>query len=149
MWNGSIDRLEDQARKSIETTMRGKAPSAGQVADLTAYLRSLPPPKPRPIEQRPDAVERGRAVFRSRRCAECHAPPDYTAQGLYDVGLSDEVGTRKFNPPSLRGLNGREPFLHDGRAATLDDVFLRHRHPRGATWSPHEVADLVAFLETL
>ena len=68
---------------------------------------------------------------------------------LQQVGLADEVGHRQFNPPSLRGVGRREPLLHDGRAATLDEVFRRYRHPREATLSDAEVDDLVAYLKTL
>jgi YVTN family beta-propeller protein len=148
-WLGTTGRLEDQVRKSIETTMRGRSPSLTQVDDLTAYLRSLSPPRTIPVEGIDEAVERGRAIFRARRCAECHAPPEYTSEGTFDVGLVDEVGHRKFNPPSLRGVAGRAPYLHDGRAASLEDVFMRHRHPRESGWSHGEVEDLAAFLRTL
>ncbi len=147
-WLGKSDRLEEQVRKSIETTMRGRTPSDAQVDDLTAYLRSLPPPRSTPTED-DESVTRGRQVFRARKCAECHAPPDYTASGSFDVGLLDEAGNREFNPPSLLGVGSRPPFLHDGRAASLFDVFVRHRHPRESGWSYTEVEDLVAFLKTL
>ena len=148
-WLGTTDRLEDQVRKSIETTMRGRTPSTGQVEDLTAYLRSLGPPRPFVEAEDEEAAGRGREVFRARRCAECHAPPEYTAEGTFDVGLPDEVGHRKFNPPSLRGVGDRAPYFHDGRAASLPDVFLKHRHPKESGWSTAEVDDLVAFLKTL
>jgi hypothetical protein len=148
-WLGTVDRLEDQVRKSIETTMRGPSPSAAQVDDLTAYLRSLPPPRAIPSEGAEQAIERGRTIFRARKCAECHAPPEYSSEATFDVGLVDEVGHRKFNPPSLRGVGDRAPYLHDGRAATLPDVFLRHRHPRESAWSTEEVEALAAFLRTL
>jgi YVTN family beta-propeller protein len=148
-WLGTTDRLEDQVRKSIETTMRGRPPTPAQVDDLTAYLRSLPAPRPSASEAGNEAAGRGREVFRARRCAECHAPPEYTVERSFDVGLPDESGNRKFNPPSLRGVADRPPYLHDGRAATLADVFLRHRHPKESGWSTTEVEDLVAFLKTL
>jgi YVTN family beta-propeller protein len=148
-WLGTTERLDDQVRKSIETTMRGRPPSTDQVDDLTAYLRSLPPPRSISAEGADEAVEHGRAIFKVRRCAECHAPPTYSSEGTFDVGLVDEVGHRKFNPPTLRGVRDRSPYLHDGRAASLADVFLRHRHPRESGWSHGEVEDLTAFLRTL
>jgi YVTN family beta-propeller protein len=148
-WTGSVDRLEDQVRKSVERTMTGRAPSVEQVEALTAYLRSLAPPRAVVPDDTGDAVGRGRKVFHARNCAECHVPPRYTAKGTYDVGLADESGRREFNPPSLRGVGLREPLLHDGRAATLEDVFLKHGHPRDTEMTREEVADLVAFLKTL
>ncbi len=148
-WTGSVDRLEDQVRKSIETSMRGRPPTAGQVDDLAAYLRSLPPPRPPATGADDDAIARGRETFRSRKCADCHAAPEFTEAASFDVGLVDESGHRKFNPPSLRGVGDRAPYLHDGRAPSLPDVFLRHRHPRQSGWSYNEVEDLVAYLRTL
>ena len=151
-WTGSIARLEDQVRKSITTTMHGSKPDEAQVADLTAYLESLTPPSPALWDSgRKDAaaVARGRAVFEARQCTSCHVPPEYTSPERYDVGLTDEVGNRQFNPPALRAVSRRNAFLHDGRARSLDEVFRQERHPRGLVLSPRELADLVAFLKTL
>ena len=148
-WTGSSDRLEDQARKSIETTMRGPSPSDNQVDALVAYLRSLATTRPVAATASVDAVARGHELFRSRRCEKCHAPPLYTTPASYDVGLADEAGHRAFNPPSLLEVSRRGTWLHDGRAKTLEDVFTRFSHPRDAATTPEEAADLAAFLGSL
>jgi DNA-binding beta-propeller fold protein YncE len=157
-WDGHVARLEDQVRKSIETTMRGRNVGDAQVEALTAYLRSLPPPRVAPISQPAsetetaelrDLVTRGRRAFADRGCVECHAPPAYTSSATYDVGLADELGQTRFNPPSLRGVSQRGPFFHDNRADSLEDVFRRHGHPSGAKYEPGEVDALVAFLRSL
>jgi YVTN family beta-propeller protein len=151
-WTGSIINLEDQIRKSIATTMHGTKPTDEQVADLNAYLNSLTPPVSESIGMAPtdlSAVARGRQTFESRTCASCHAPAEYTSPSRFDVGLVDEVGNREFNPPSLRGVSRRDNFLHDGRARSLAEVFQKTRHPRGLTLTAREIADVVAFLNTL
>jgi YVTN family beta-propeller protein len=151
-WTGSINRLEDQIRKSITTTMHGSKPTVTQVADLTAYLGSLAAPSQRPgnpVVGDTTTVARGREVFRARQCATCHVPPEYTSPERYDVGLADEVGNHAFNPPSLRGAGHLDAFLHDGRVRTLEDVFRTQRHPRGLAMTPREITDLAAFLRTL
>ncbi len=153
-WTGSKETLEDQVRTSIQTTMHGPKPmpTAEQVEALTAYLRSLRPLSPA-LPYGDGALDaaslRGREVFQSRRCDVCHTPPEYTSTARFDVGLTDEVGNRQFNPPSLRGVSRREPLLHDGRASTLKDLFERDRHPRESVLTTQEIHDLVAFLRTL
>ena len=151
-WNGSMADLESQVRKSILTTMHGHKPSDQQVADLAAYLRTLssPPPQPRLAGQASEtAIQRGREVFRSQSCDRCHTPPEYTSKATYDVGVKDEVGNTRFNPPSLRGVSQGGPYFHDNRAATLEDVFTRHRHQLARELPRKELADLLAFLGTL
>jgi cytochrome c peroxidase len=151
-WTGSMARLEDQVAKSIATTMHGTKLKDSQVADLKAYLETLSPPPPTTeAADKADsgAVASGRVIFHERKCGACHALPEYTSQERYDVGLRDEVGNREFNPPSLRGVRGRDSFLHDGRARSLEEVFQTEKHPRGLVLSPKEVAELVAFLKTL
>ncbi len=147
-WNGGIDRLEEQVRQSIRTTMHGPQPTDRQVADLTAYLRTLPPP-PRRRGPAGEVVRRGETVFRARGCVRCHAPPTYTTAKTYEVGLEDEAGKTAFNPPSLRGVGHGAAFFHDGRATRLEEVFTRHRHQVPADMPRQEIDDLAAFLRTL
>jgi cytochrome c peroxidase len=146
-----VARLEDQVKKSIATTMHGTKLPDSQISDLTAYLATLAPPPPRDTRagQEGPAALRGRAVFEQHKCAACHVAPEFTSPGRYDVGLSDDVGNREFNPPSLRGVSSRDSFLHDGRSRSLEAVFEKEKHPRGLTLSAREIADLVAFLKTL
>jgi YVTN family beta-propeller protein len=151
-WTGSITRLEDQIKKSIVTTMHGPKPTDEQVADLAAYLKRLAPPTSAQVDIDPidvSSISRGREIFSIRKCATCHVPLEYTSPDHIDVGLTDEVGNREFNPPSLRGVSRRDALLHDGRAHTLEEVFVKERHPRGLALNPQETADLVAFLKTL
>src|SRR5262249_52965021 len=144
--------LAGQVRKSILTTMQGRTPSEEQVHDLVAFLRTLAPPPPasRLTGQLDEAaIQRGGKIFESRSCGTCHAPPTYTSRATYDVGITDEVGGRDFNPPSLRGVSQAGPYFHDGRAAMLEDVFVQHRHQLDKPLSKEELADLLAFLRSL
>jgi YVTN family beta-propeller protein len=151
-WNGSVPDLPSQIRKSVETTMRGGKLSAEQVRDLTAYLETLSPPPARArLTGKSDegAVRRGQDVFAKQNCATCHTPPTYTSAKTYDVGLNDEAGLKMFNPPSLRGVGQGGPYFHDGRAATLEEVFTRHRHHGKGELAKQELADLLQFLGSL
>jgi YVTN family beta-propeller protein len=146
-WNGAAPTLESQVRKSVETTMQGPKLSKAQEGDLAAYLRTLA--SPAPLGQSRGSARRGQEVFERQRCGTCHAAPTYTKALTYDVGLSDEANNRAFNPPSLRGVSQAGPFFHDGRAATLADVFKRHRHQLQGDLGAKELDDLLAFLESL
>ena len=134
-WTGSMARLEDQIRKSIATTMHGTRPTEQQVSDLTAYLGTLVAPShelttPGSIDAA--AVAPGAPVFKARNCVSCHRPPEYTSSERYDIGLSDEVGNREFNPPSLRAVSRRETLLHDGRAGSLEELLQKEPASAGS-----------------
>jgi cytochrome c peroxidase len=150
-WNGHVARLESQVETSIVSTMQGQPPDEATVADLAAYLRTLPAPPPLgPLQgDDPAAAARGEIVFAARGCADCHAGPTYTTPAIYDVGTRDKLGQSQFNPPSLRGVSQGGPYLHDGRAATLEELFSVHRHPPGEEIPPGDLADFVVFLRSL
>ncbi len=146
-WDGSAPELKEQLHMSIRTTMNGPAPTNEQLADLEAYLRTLRPPAGQ--QGVSEAVVRGQRVFEARKCAQCHAPPTYTTPKTYDVGLADEVGKTRFNPPSLRGVGHGTAFFHDARAATLEEVFTRHGHQVPKDLPRKDLDDLLAFLRSL
>ena len=146
-WNGSMPTLGGQIRKSFHKTLRAQAVSDKQVGALEAFLRTLEPPVMPPIGDQA-SVRKGQEIFRHYRCHLCHTPPDYTSKGAADVGLHDEVGNRRFNPPSLRGVRHRFAFFHDGRAGDLRAVFQEYKHA-GLRISSDDLSALIAFLSTL
>ena len=153
-WNASSDSFPEQVRKSIEMTMqKDHPPTDEQVQALTAYILSLAPPPPIDVargEFDADSVSRGKALFVKRKCAKCHAAPTYTTPKLYDVGLIDQLGKKRFNPPSLLGVGQRGPYFHDNRAESVADIFQVHGHQRGGKrLTQQELNDLVAFLRSL
>ncbi len=148
-WNGGKPDLESQVRATLRTTMHGLSPAKdGQVRDLLAYLGTLQPPPPAEKAD-PEKVMRGKGVFEARGCVSCHAPPTYTTPKAYDVGLRDEAGDKLFNPPSLRGVGQGGPYFHDGRAATLEEVFKKHRHQVKGEFVKGELEDLLTFLRQI
>lgn len=146
-WNGRFGTLEAQIDSSVKGTMQGAPLTAQQRADLVAYLQSLGPIA---AERATADLERGKAVFAARKCANCHQAPTFTSKGVYDVGLNDGLGgNTAFNPPSLRGVRYTAPYLHDGRAKQLPEVFTIHRHQLNEALSPAELQALIAFLGSL
>jgi cytochrome c peroxidase len=129
--------------------MQGPKPSDADLDALLAFLATVDFVPPRPVTAT-DAVARGREVFRAHGCHRCHAPPLYTTPRVYKVGLESKDDVYEgFNPPSLRGVGTRGPWLHDARARTLEDVFRHHPDPQGVPIELRELADLVAFLRSL
>ncbi|MFG0332378.1 MAG: cytochrome c peroxidase [Maioricimonas sp. JB049] len=148
-WNGRMRRLEDQVRMSVAKTLHGVPLNDDQTRDLTAFLETLELPDLPTAIGDSGSVARGREVFASSGCAECHAGPEYTSADVYDVGLIDEQGRSRFNPPSLRGVSLQSAWLHDARATTLESVFVEHEHPRASAVDKADLADLLAFLRSL
>lgn len=153
-WNGKIRDLNEQVRKSLETTMHATSFTQQQVGDLAAFLHTLEPPPPlQPATNDPAdraQLARGLALFQNLNCGKCHvAPLTYTSPDAFDVGLSDEQGLTKFNPPSLRGVSQGYAFFHDGRAKSLADVFTIHGHMLDRALTDNELADLLRFLRSL
>jgi mono/diheme cytochrome c family protein len=142
-----MTNLEQQIRKSVETTMRGKGLRDEQAQALVAFLQTLGPAPPGDFDE--TAVDRGRRVFETQNCKRCHAPPFFTSPAAYDVGLKDELDAMQFNPPSLRGVGQRDALFHDNRARSLTEVFSRFRHQLRDEFPERDLADLVAYLRSL
>jgi DNA-binding beta-propeller fold protein YncE len=158
-WHGWQTNLEAAAIKSLTDTMHGPPVQPGDAAALVAYMRSIPfPPNPYrlPDGRLTPAAQRGKKVFESEKagCAHCHPAPLFTDGGIHDVGLGEPDDVYKgYNPPSLRNVYARAPYLHDGRAATLMDVLTGDHRPEKVTGRGKlagvELADLIEYVKSL
>jgi DNA-binding beta-propeller fold protein YncE len=151
-WHGWQTDLGAGVEKSFTETMFGPRPTAEETRAVVAYLTTLDHPPRQPATG--EAVRRGAALFRGKaHCARCHKGDDYTSEGTYDVNLEpDGSPYRLWNPPTLRGLSDRGPYLHDGRAITLDELLQTHHVAEklgGEELTPPERDDLVQFLRSL
>jgi cytochrome c peroxidase len=152
-WHGWQKDLGSSVEKSLTQTMFGQRPTAEETKALLAFLDTIEHP-PHPHKQKNEAASRGEALFHGKaRCARCHQGDDYTSEHNYDVKLEpDGSPYLKWNPPSLRGLYDRGPFLHDGRARTLEEVVGKHHTSEklgGEILSSVEQRELIAFLQSL
>ena len=128
--------------------MQGNPLSEDETNDLEAYMKTLPPPPALETEENL-AVERGAAIFEAQNCRSCHSKPTFTSARIADVGLKDERGTSKFNPPSLRGVSQNAPYFHDGRARSLEAVFTEFKHQLNGELSTEQLGDLISYLNDL
>ena len=155
-WDGGFADAAVLTQATVRALMEGD----GLLVDadaVAAYMAERPLPTPRPVpEILQSDLQRGAGVFAAAGCAECHLGPLF-ADGLRHAlfvdgedpdGLMPEVRT-----PTLIGARGRPPYLHDGRARTLEDVLVTHnradRHGRTAGLSAPDLAALVTYLESL
>lgn len=82
-----------------------------------------------------DAAKRGFDVFNNKaRCVSCHEGWNFTNDSFHDIGLpSTDVGRgaviennvkmkHAFKTPTLRNVDRRGPYMHDGSLFTLMDV---------------------------
>jgi cytochrome c peroxidase len=119
------------------------------------YIESLTPvPSPYLVEGRlGPAALRGQQVFRDAGCSSCHNGPYYTNGKLYDVGTGSGLDSEKaFDTPTLVEVWRTAPYLHDGRAATVQDVLTVHnpqnKHGRTSQLTEEQLSDLAEFVLT-
>ena len=151
-WNGKKTTLPKQIHQSAASTMRGKGLTDNSATDLAAFLKTLRPPPPyQPAATSADKalVKDGRRLFESLNCTDCHTGTILTSADVYDVGLVDERGLRKFNPPTLRGVGYRENLFHDKRASSLEEVFTKFDHQLDRKLTDTELKSLLRYLRSL
>jgi cytochrome c peroxidase len=120
------------------------------------------------------AAKRGFLLFVDKaECASCHAGWRFTDDSFHDIGiLGDDKGRGKlfdeievlqfaFKTPTLRNVDRRAPYMHDGSEATLEEVVALYnrggdvKRPslsdriRPLRMTRAEEVDLVEFLKTL
>lgn len=114
----------------------------------------------------------GRFLFFTRgQCATCHIGDDFSDHQLHNIGTGtqadpgryaitgDEEDRGRFKTPSLRNWKGSEPFMHDGRFASLEEVIDFYADPPPPEvgeseldplrFSERDKRDLLAFMEAL
>ena len=110
------------------------------------FMRFLAPPPQLPLT---DSASSGQALFKQIGCATCHTPVLYTGDSsvaaldrkpvrlfsdllLHYMGtLGDGIAQGTANPREMRtaplwGLRASAPYLHDGRAATVNAAIRAH-----------------------
>jgi len=112
-----------------------------------------------------EAALRGKELFfaKETKCAECHTGPCFTDSQPVQPFRKHNVGTGEDDPsetlgpeydtPSLLGGYRAAPYLHHGRAATLDDVLTTcnpaDKHGKTSHLTAAQRIDLVEFLKAL
>ncbi len=168
-WNGGNPNLPTECGPRTEKYFwRAENYDDLTLTDLVVYVRSLPP---RPNRWRlrggelTASQERGRVLFardmdkfgkaipETNRCVFCHSGSKGTNQKSFDVGtkkMTDNTGM--LDTPQLTNIAITSPYLHDGSAATLEEIWTvfnpQDKHGRTNDLTKDELNDLIEYLRT-
>lgn len=142
--------------------------STDDLFDVVSFAMLLAVPMPESLDE---TGVQGRKLFDKIGCADCHTPRLKSARGglpvysdllLHDMGaaLADgidqgEASGSEFRTQPLWGLTAVGPYLHDGRASTMQDAILMHggeaqtARDYAANLSDTEMQALLTFLHSL
>jgi len=140
-----------------------------ELSALVNYISTIPRP---PNRYRPlgaeltEAQRRGREVFFrtmknsgeeipvGNRCATCHGGPLFTDRQVHNIGSKMMYNrVAKFDTPHLNNIYDSAPYLHNGIAPTLEEIWTRYNpnDTHGVTndMTKDQLNDLIEFLKTL
>lgn len=169
-WTGINPSLKRQCGPRLAVFVTRIQPfTSEQLDDLHYYLCSIPRPPNRYRKLGQDLSEaqrRGKAMFErakrndgstippERRCTTCHPAPLYTDGRIHYVGTKfpyDRDG--KFDAPHLLNIYDSAPYLHNGIAQTLEEIWTTYNpyDEHGVTndMTKDQLNDLIEYLKTL
>jgi YVTN family beta-propeller protein len=170
-WNGKNQTIYKQDGMRFSTILtRTEAFSYEDLDALVAFMETgiKNPPNLRynPNGELTEAQQRGKEIFyrdvdnfgneipEKGRCYICHPPPYFTNLQLEDVGsLADSDDPMQFDVPQLNNVYESPPYLHDGRAATLEEIWTIYggedQHGVVNDMRKDQLNDLVEYLKSL
>lgn len=154
-WHGVRDSMTVSVEKGFFFQMF--QPRPGDLQAVNTYLQSLQPrvsPHRDSAGDLTEAALRGQQLFEADAgCASCHTGPLLTDLELHDVGAQGPYDRSElFDTPSLVELYATAPYLHDGSAATLQELIARNvddQHGATSGLTPSQIEDLIAYLLSL
>ncbi len=169
-WTGKNPSLSRQCGPRLAVFFTRVEPfKPEELAAVDEYIRTIPRP---PNRHRPlgadltDAQRRGKLLFERTttnggraippqgRCVTCHFPPLYTDRSKRDVGTRMELDRQgEFDTPHLTNIYDSAPYLHNGIAETLEEIWTRFnpddQHGVTNDMTKDQLNDLIEYLKTL
>ena len=169
-WEGTNATLARQCGARLAVFFTRSSPfTPDELRAVNDYTVTIPRP---PNRHRPlgaplsEAQRRGKLLFERTRtndgreippegqCAFCHFAPYFTDRQRRDVGTkhaSDRQGS--FDVPHLNNIYDSAPYLHNGIANTLEEIWTVHNpydtHGYTNDMTKDQLNDLIEFLKTL
>jgi len=120
---------------------------------IDTYLKSLRPiPSPYLVDgEMSESAKRGEKVFAQAGCIACHHGPMFTDLKPYNVGTKATLDRKQaFDTPTLLEVWRTGPYLHDGRAVTIEEVLTKYntgdQHGRTSDLTDEQLQDLVQYV---
>jgi YVTN family beta-propeller protein len=169
-WRGSNPDITTQCgERTAKWIVRTGWLSTSQVVELASFIRSIVPvvnPFRSSDGALTDAQLRGNALFErtaandgkplpeQSQCHFCHSGSAYTNHQAFDVGTRSSTDSDpEFDTAHLTNIFESSPYLHDGRAATLEEIWTKYnpedRHGVSSDWTKQQLNDLVEYLKNL
>jgi YVTN family beta-propeller protein len=170
-WNGKNQTVYKQDGIRFSTVLtRTEQFSYKDLDAITSYILTGIPYPPNllynPNGELTESQLRGKALFErtkdnsgveipeNNRCITCHTPPYYTNLKMtYVKTLAVSDDSMLFDTPHLNNIYASPPYLHDGRAATLEEIWTKYgtedKHGRVNDMTKNQLNDLVDYLKSL
>ncbi len=170
-WNGMNPTVYKQDGMRFSTVLTRNEPFNYDDLDaLTAYILTgihYPPNLMyNPTGELTESQLRGKAIFErsvdnfgnaipeNNRCITCHPPPYYTNKKMVYVStLAQTDDSILFDTPHLNNIYASAPYLHDGRAATLEEIWTLYgkddKHGLVGDMTKNDLNDLIDYLKSL
>lgn len=169
-WQGeALEIGANECGPTVTGAMRGQPLTDEDLNALASFVENmplLPNPYRGPRGELSAAARRGEQIFKGKaECVKCHPLPATTNNKRADVGTGtgrpdplkmpngQTIYPMQFDVPHLRGAWDSAPYLHDGRAKTLLEVFTKfnpeNKHGKTKGLTKQELDDLVAFVQSL
>jgi hypothetical protein len=170
-WTGKNQSVYKQDGMRFSTVLtRTEAFSYDDLDAIVAYImRGIPNPPNlqfNPTGELTESQKRGKLIFErtkdtygneipvANRCVTCHSAPYYTnKQMAYVATLATSDDSTYFDTPGLYNLFASAPYLHDGRAATLEEIWTKYgrteQHGVINDLSKIQLNDMIDYLKSL
>jgi YVTN family beta-propeller protein len=169
-WEGTNPTLARQCGPRLSVYFTRIQPyTKDELAAIEHYISTIPRPPNRyhplgssltPAQRRGKLMfERtrsndGREIPKGSRCVSCHFPPLYTDRERHDIGLKMQFDIHsRFDVPHLNNIYDSAPYLHNGIADTLEEIWTRFnpndQHGVTNDMTKDQLNDLIEYLKTL
>jgi len=170
-WNGKNQTVFKQDGMRFSTVLTRTEPFSYKNLDaISSYILTGIKYPPNllfnPSGKLTEAQNRGKIVFErtkdnfgkeipeKNRCVTCHPAPYFTNLKQFDVStLAASDDSIAFDTPHLNNIYASPPYLHDGRAKTLEEIWTLYgkddRHGLTSDMTKNDLNDLVEYLKSL